>query len=149
MAVDAEIYFPNLVAENLDLQAMSATETLERILNFEKAFVGEKLPQNEVQALGIASGSFKGQKRDSCRHCGFPHRSEDCKFSHLTCSACNTNGHLKRVCRFNKSANNFTESQDRPTASVSDQKGSNKKFTKKRKKFKRKKTLSLKKMPKK
>ena len=86
MAIDAEVglYFPNLVAENLDLKTMNSIQILGRILNFEKAFVGEKLSTkpSDVQAVGIGSSSFKGQKKDSCRHCGYPHHSEDCRFSH-------------------------------------------------------------------
>ena len=39
MAVDTEVYFPNLVAENFKLQDLSSTQTLERILNLEKAFL--------------------------------------------------------------------------------------------------------------
>ena len=140
MAVDAEVYFPNLVAENLNLQTMTSTETLERILNFEKAFVGEKMPPSEVKKVGVRPtyGSFNGQKKESCRHCGYPHRSEDCRFSHLTCSVCNTKGHLKKVCRFNKKfSGKFTGSQGK-TGDSSDQKSSyvkttmNKKFGKKK-----------------
>ena len=110
MAIDAEVYFPNLVAENLDLKTMISIQTLECILYFEKAFVREKLPTkpSDVSAIGIGSGSFKGHKKDSCRHCGYPHHSEDCRFSHLTCSVCNTKGHLKKVCRFNKESTGKT-----------------------------------------
>ena len=103
MAVDTEVYFPNLVAENFKLQDLSSTQTLERILNLEKAFIGEKLP-SEIQALGLGPNpsSHNSQRTNFCRHCGYPHRSEDCRFSHLTCSICNTKGHLKKVCRFKR-----------------------------------------------
>ena len=43
MAVDQGVYFPNLLAENLDLQSMTSVQTFERILNMEKAFVGGKI----------------------------------------------------------------------------------------------------------
>lgn len=42
MAIDGEIYFPNLTAENLDLHSVTSAATLERILTFEKAFCTEK-----------------------------------------------------------------------------------------------------------
>ena len=42
MAVQHEVYFPNLVAENIDLQGMTSAKILDRILNLEKAFVSEK-----------------------------------------------------------------------------------------------------------
>ena len=77
MAIDAKVYFPNLVAENLDLKPKTSLQTLERILNFEKAFVGEKSPAkpSDVQAVGVGSSSFKDQKKDNCRHCGYPYRT--------------------------------------------------------------------------
>ncbi|XP_076036431.1 uncharacterized protein LOC143022207 [Oratosquilla oratoria] len=92
MAIETEVYFPNLVAENLDLQAMSSMDILEKILNLDKAFVGEKLPTTEV---GVSSEYVNSQKKESCKHCGYPHKSENCRFKHLTCSVCNTKGHLK------------------------------------------------------
>ena len=116
MAVDAEVYFPNLVAENFKLQDLSSSVTLERILNLEKAFVGEKLP-SEIQALGLGPtpSSDKSQRRNFCRHCGYPHKSEDCRFSHLKCSICDTKGHLKKVCRFNRESARNNPGQDRPS----------------------------------
>ncbi|XP_064090688.1 uncharacterized protein K02A2.6-like [Macrobrachium nipponense] len=42
--------FPNLVALNIDLQAMTSSAVLERILNMEKAFVGER---NESQSQNL------------------------------------------------------------------------------------------------
>ncbi|MEL6988540.1 MAG: hypothetical protein AAGK97_12010 [Bacteroidota bacterium] len=97
MAIDQEIYFPNLSAENLDLQTMTSAATLERILNFEKAFCSERSVSsitNEVNAVHFNSKNDRG-----CKHCGYPHRDENCKFKHLTCSNCNIRGHLRRVCK--------------------------------------------------
>ena len=53
MAVDNEIYFPNLVAENFKLQTLTSQETFERILNMERAFGRENRPTgvNAVQGL--------------------------------------------------------------------------------------------------
>ena len=104
MAVDSEIYYPHLVAENLSLQSMSSSDTLERISNFEKAFCGEKLASG-VHALSLREGGDSFRQGMSCKHCGYPHPSEKCKFSHLSCSRCGIKGHLKRVCRFNKENN--------------------------------------------
>ena len=42
MALESEVYFANLVAENLDLKSMKSIQILERVLNLEKAFVSEK-----------------------------------------------------------------------------------------------------------
>ena len=99
MAIDSEVYFPNLAAENLDLQTMTSVQTLERVLSFEKAFCSEKVSLSDsVNALKLNSGVSSRKANFSCRHCGYPHRSEDCRFSHLTCSLCNKKGHLKRVC---------------------------------------------------
>lgn len=92
MAVENEIYFPNLVAENIDLQKMTSAKILERILNLEKAFVSEKSVTVAMKAVSVES------RRSRCRHCGFPHDSEKCRFKDLTCNRCGKKGHLKRVC---------------------------------------------------
>ncbi|XP_064089269.1 uncharacterized protein LOC135203476 [Macrobrachium nipponense] len=54
MAVDNEVYFPNLVALYIDLQAMTSSAVLERILNMEKVFVFKR---NESQPQVKASNS--------------------------------------------------------------------------------------------
>ena len=91
MAVDQEIYFPNLVALNIDLQSMTSQAVLERILNMEKAFVSEK---------GEAQPQVKLVKNEikSCKHCGYPHDSRFCRFKNLTCHNCKQRGHLKKMC---------------------------------------------------
>ena len=100
MAIDSEIYFPNLAAEKLDLQQMTSANTLERILTFEKAFCSEKSLSSSVNALKITQkGKPTSRKYNySCFHCGFPHRPENCQFSHLVCAFCKTEGHLQRMC---------------------------------------------------
>lgn len=92
MAVEEEVYFPNLVAENLDLQKMTSNQIFERILNLEKAFVSDKT-EPQMKAVKV-----KAKKTDPCRHCGFPHESALCKFKDLTCHRCKKRGHLQRVC---------------------------------------------------
>ena len=92
MAVDNEIYFPNLVALNIDLQIMTSQAIIERILTMEKAFVSEKIEvQSQVQTV-------RG-KSVSCKHCGFSHDSFYCRFKHLSCNICHKKGHLQKVCK--------------------------------------------------
>ncbi|XP_066941045.1 uncharacterized protein [Macrobrachium rosenbergii] len=43
MALEHEVYFASVVAENLDLKSMTSTQIFERVLNLEKAFVGNFL----------------------------------------------------------------------------------------------------------
>ena len=94
MAVDNEVYFPNLVALNMDLQTMTSQGILEKILNMEKAFVSERAEiQPQAQAYVLRGKSV------SCRHCGFSHDSMFCRFKHLTCNNCNKKGHLQKVCK--------------------------------------------------
>lgn len=92
MAVEHEIYFPNLVAENLDLQKMTSSKIFERILNLEKAFVSERSEPSLGKAMSVKPQKYR------CRHCGFPHDSSQCRFKDLTCDRCQKKGHLKRVC---------------------------------------------------
>lgn len=70
MAVEKENYFPNLVAENLDLQSMTSWTVLEKMLNLERAFGSSKSSQ-EIKVV-------HGQTR--CKHCGYNHSSRECKF---------------------------------------------------------------------
>ena len=62
MAVDNEIYFPNLVAENFKLQTLTSQETFDRILNMEQAFVGEN---NSIKAV---SGNQNFHKKKGSTH---------------------------------------------------------------------------------
>ncbi|XP_068234165.1 uncharacterized protein [Palaemon carinicauda] len=98
MAVDAELYLSNLVALNIDLQAMTSQAILERILNMEKAFVCEKEEvQSQVQShVQVVRRKYVGL---SCQHCGFSHDSFYCRFKHLSCNNCHKKGHLQRVCK--------------------------------------------------
>ena len=114
MAVESEIYFPNLVAENFKLQNLTSQETFDRILNMERAFVSDK---NCIKAVAVHQGfqnkskpksfvdrSKKNKSTFSCGHCGYPHASENCKFKDRTCNACGKKGHLKAVCWFKVSS---------------------------------------------
>ena len=120
MAVEQEVYFPNLVAENLDLQKMTSAKILDRILNLEKAFVGEKKVDDCSQIKKVNGVS----KNLACRHCGFPHDSWKCRFKNFTCNNCNVKGHLKKVCpeavheaqSFNKSKRSMVD-KHRPNSS--------------------------------
>ena len=95
MALENEIYFANLVAENLDLKTMSSSQILERVLSLEKAYVSEKsCPIQKVKAS--CSGSLS--KFVSCKHCGYSHDSIRCRFKNLSCNLCGRKGHLKQVC---------------------------------------------------
>ena len=86
--------------------------------------------------------SKKGRKNDSCKHCGYSHRSEDCQFSHLTCDICNRKGHLKKVCRFNKQTSDRNQEKfDKPSTS-SDRFASKSEYRKKYGKFARNKKSS-------
>ncbi|XP_068243850.1 uncharacterized protein [Palaemon carinicauda] len=94
MAVDAEVYFSNLVALNINLQAMTSQAILERILNMGKAFVSEK---EEVQSqVQVVRRKYEGL---SCQGCGFSHDSFYCRFKHLSCNNCHKKGHLQKVCK--------------------------------------------------
>ena len=108
MAVQHEVYFPNLVAENIDLQGMTSAKILDRILNLEKAFVSEKSETpTPVRAVNKIN--------ESCKHCGFPHDSLRCRFKDLSCNVCHKKGHLQRVCREAKKDFPSTRpSQNRP-----------------------------------
>ena len=92
MAVKDEVYFPNLVAENIDLQRMTSSAIYERIQNLEKAFVSEKSDPQSVKWVNT------GFRKVSCKHCGFSHGSGDCKFKDRVCHKCKQQGHLQRVC---------------------------------------------------
>ena len=97
MAVDNEVYFPNLVALNIDLQTMTSQGILDKILNMEKAFVSERVEiQPQAQAHVVKGKSVL------CKHCGFSHDSMYCRFKHLTCNNCNKRGHLQKVCKEGK-----------------------------------------------
>ena len=104
MSVENEIYFANLVAENLDLKSMKSAEIFERVLNLEKAFVSEKSCIQKVTWENECVHQVKSNKNRfakkplSCRHCGYPHDSDKCRFKNLTCNNCNEKGHLKQVC---------------------------------------------------
>ena len=97
IAVDNEVYFPNLVALNIDLQTMTSQGILDKILNMEKAFVSERVEiQPQAQAHVVKGKSVL------CKHCGFSHDSMYCRFKHLTCNNCNKRGHLQKVCKEGK-----------------------------------------------
>ncbi|XP_069186368.1 uncharacterized protein [Procambarus clarkii] len=87
MVVENKIFFPNLVAENLDLQSMTSWTVLEKILNLERAF-GSKKSTQEIMVV-------QGQTR--CKHCGYNHSSSKCKFRDYICNFCNKEGHLQKV----------------------------------------------------
>ena len=95
MALESEVYFANLVAENLDLKSMKSIQILERVLKLEKAFVSEK--SCAIQQVRNSNNPLR--KSVSCKHCGYPHDSVDCRFKDLTCNLCHKKGHLKQVCR--------------------------------------------------
>ena len=97
MAVEQEVYFPNLVAENIDLQSMTSITVLERILNLEKAFVGEKIGSDSHSIKGVRVHTEL--KNTSCKHCGYPHDSFKCRFKNRVCNLCKKRGHLQQVCR--------------------------------------------------
>ena len=90
MAVENEIFFPNLVAENLDLQAMTSWTVLEKILNLERAFGGKKSTTQEIMVV---------QSQARCKHCGYNHSSSTCRFKDYICNFCDKEGHLRKVCR--------------------------------------------------
>ena len=114
MAVDGEIYFPNLVAENFKLQTLTSQETFERILNMERAFLSDK---NCIKAVSVNKGFQKKKSRpkflgskpsgnnstSTCGHCGYPHASENCNFKDRICNICGRKGHLKAVCWYKDS----------------------------------------------
>ena len=95
MALESEVYFANLVAENLDLKSMKSIQILERVLNLEKAFVSEK----SCTIQQVRSSNNPLRKSVSCKHCGYPHDRVDCCFKDLACNICHKKGHLKQVCR--------------------------------------------------
>nr|XP_045614303.1 uncharacterized protein K02A2.6-like [Procambarus clarkii]XP_045614304.1 uncharacterized protein K02A2.6-like [Procambarus clarkii]XP_045614305.1 uncharacterized protein K02A2.6-like [Procambarus clarkii]XP_045614306.1 uncharacterized protein K02A2.6-like [Procambarus clarkii]XP_045614307.1 uncharacterized protein K02A2.6-like [Procambarus clarkii]XP_045614308.1 uncharacterized protein K02A2.6-like [Procambarus clarkii]XP_045614309.1 uncharacterized protein K02A2.6-like [Procambarus clarki len=89
MAVENEIFFPNLVAENFDLQLMTSRTVLEKILNLEMAFRGKKSTTHEIMVV---------QDQIRCKHCGYNHSSGNCKFKNYICNFCDKKGHLRKVC---------------------------------------------------
>lgn len=92
---------------------------------------------SNVNALHINSGERK--KNVICRHCGYPHRSEDCRFSHLACSFCNKKRHLKHVCRLLKESNQGPKSsQDQIIQKSSEVKGQSNNFYQKKQRYKKK-----------
>ena len=127
MAVDTEIYFPNLAAENFKLQTLTSQETFERILNMERAFGSENRPTCVNAVVSVNQGLQKKGKQNfsssqprsrpsegkpsrgnkskvSCTHCGYPHDSENCSFKDLACNICGKKGHLKAVCWYKDSS---------------------------------------------
>ena len=118
MAVDGEVYFPNLVAENFKLQTLSSQDTFDRILNMERAFGSDKSTGN-IKAVSVSQNLQKSKQfsnkpkfscnkpsvanngnKPSCKHCGYPHPSEKCKFKNWFCKRCGRQGHLKAVCSY-------------------------------------------------
>lgn len=93
MAVKQEVYFPILVAKNLDLQKMTYTQNFQRILNLEKAFVSDKSEPQLMKAVKVSS-----KKIGPCKHCGFPQESSLCNFKDLTHHKSKNKGYLRRVC---------------------------------------------------
>ena len=106
MALENEIYFSNLVVEKLDLRSMKSIEIFERVLNFEKAFISEKPSALHHVASDYSVQFVKSRNRPSgfpkktvsCKHCGYPHESDKCRFKNFTCHSCNQKGHLRQVC---------------------------------------------------
>ena len=106
MAVDSQPYFKFLLSESFDLKQVKADALLDRLISLEQAHMSEQKVESENGVGAIRKWKPWAKpnsvvNRDApvtCRHCGFPHRSESCKLKHLTCHQCGEKGHLKSVC---------------------------------------------------
>ena len=123
MAVDSLPYFKFLLAEDLNLDELTADKLLDRLQTLEKAHMGENVPTsvenpvNKIQRQKVPSSSNSSapvsSRSSSCKHCGYPHESVACRFKNLSCNNCGIKGHLQAVCRKSKKLD--TTSRTKPT----------------------------------
>ena len=102
MAVDNQPYFQLLCSENFELKTLTPDKLLDRISTLEKVHRGAQSSGTQVNKV-FFKGKFKPKggacpPMSKCKHCGFPHKSENCKFKHYECNLCGKIGHLQKVC---------------------------------------------------
>ena len=105
MAVDAQPYFKFLCSENFNLKDVTADALLDRISTLEKAHMSAGAV---VQKVGNGNWKPKGgacPPKGKCKHCGYRHNSESCKFKNYDCLKCGVRGHMKAVCTADVSYN--------------------------------------------